>query len=252
MYVKQKIVILGSGKTQQVEHYFYEKFPTQKSSYIRTVSKRVRNPFSPRRPDNLRASKRSFVRYVLSAIATFGPPSICTLTYAEHETSPRNGFHDLRNFILRMRKSGIYCTYIAVPEYQKSGRLHLHLLMWGLPPNVASRTDSTGQIIHGTERKNRRIAKIWGKGFVDIVQTDGSERLASYLAKYFTKAYNDPRFIGIRLFHRSRDIPKPFIYNGSCIDDLVDVPDPDKIKSIYIYQNRFFGKIKKITYERNF
>jgi len=247
---KQKIVLLGSSTTQTVEHYFYEKYPSHSIQSPSKISRRIHDPFAPRRPDNLRASKRSFVRYVLCAIKTFGPPCILTLTYSQPQDSARHGFNDLRLFIMRLRKSEFRISYIAVPEFQKSGRLHFHVLVWGLPSDFPDRRSSSHGVIYGKERSSRIIAKHWGLGYIDLIATDGSDKLSSYLAKYFTKAYNDPRLIGCRLFHRSRDIPKPFIYNGAHIDSLVSIPSPDKIKSHYTYQSRFFGKITKLTYER--
>lgn len=89
-------------------------------------------------------------------------------------------------------------SWIAVPEFQKRGAVHFHVLVWGLNDEAIA-----------NERNTRALASLWGHGFIDIVKTDGNARLASYLAKYMSKAMHDIRLVGKRGYSASRNVLRP-------------------------------------------
>lgn len=74
--------------------------------------------------------------------------------------------------------------------------------MWDLPPEYAE-----------NETYTRRIQNLWRYGYVDIVQTDGSPKLSSYLAKYMRKAMHDKRLMGKKAYSASRNILRPVSFN---------------------------------------
>jgi hypothetical protein len=133
--------------------------------------------------------------------------------------------------------------YIAVPEFGKKGtkRLHLHLLVWNLPE----------EIIY-YERANRTIANMWGGGFVDLFKTDGSFKLAGYLAKYLSKALSDNRLLGQKSYVTSRNVSRPTYSNSelmlSYLSDSWELStlNPVQCKS---YDTMWLGRCNKTTYE---
>jgi hypothetical protein len=88
--------------------------------------------------------------------------------------------------------------YISVPEFQKRGAVHFHLLIWGI---------SEREILN--ERLSRNFQHIWQMGFVDCLVTDGSVKLAYYLGKYLVKAQLDRRLLGQKAFVCSRNVVRP-------------------------------------------
>jgi len=157
-----------------------------------------------RRGDNARRSRTAFKRLVSSNLGVGERPLFMSFTFSDHFTKPRETSRYFNIFVVRMRRFfGADFRYIAVPEFQKSGRVHYHALFWGLPDYIAKR-----------ERKNRTIAKLWRKGFVDVIQTDGSPKLASYMAKYMTKALSDSRLWCRKAYFASRNVLRPVVSSG--------------------------------------
>jgi len=154
-----------------------------------------------KRQDNARRTANAFIRKV---IANFGQSDfsiLVTLTYSKNEISPKKGYSDFKSFARSVvRNYGKQVRYIAVPEFQKSGRLHFHALFWGLPSLLVKR-----------ERKTREFAFYWKRGFVDLKLTDSSDRVAYYLSKYMKKGFLDFRLFGHRSYLSSRNLVKPVI-----------------------------------------
>lgn len=64
-----------------------------------------------------------------------------------------------------------------------------------------------------SERSTRYFASLWTHGFTDVIATDGSSKLATYLAKYMSKALADFRLIGKRGYSASHNILRPVFLN---------------------------------------
>jgi hypothetical protein len=64
------------------------------------------------------------------------------------------------------------------------------------------------------ERKTREIALMWGKGFIYMKETDGHEKLSTYLAKYMSKAFIDERLKNQKSYVSSRNIDRPMVVRG--------------------------------------
>jgi hypothetical protein len=157
-----------------------------------------------RRKDNARRASMAFRRLVLSNLRTDENPVLCTLTFAENRTDVSECARFFHIFTGRMRKQfGTNFRYIAVPEFQQRGAVHYHALFWGLPVGIEKR-----------ERNDRTIAQLWEQGFVDIIATDGSQKLSTYLAKYMIKAIEDIRLLSHKAYFASRNIVRPLTGAG--------------------------------------
>jgi len=154
---------------------------------------------SSRRRDNSRRAGLSFRRLVLANMAFDVPPILATFTYAENQTDLAVGYKDWNAFVRGVRYHiGKSWKYIVVPEFQKRGSLHFHALLWGIPEDRRKQ-----------ERRTRFFARCWGKGFVDLIATDGNERIAGYIAKYMVKGYNDERLFAKKAYRCSRNVVRP-------------------------------------------
>ncbi len=157
-----------------------------------------------KRQDNARRASLAFRRLVLSNLSGTELPLLLTLTYSENITDLATGYSDYRTFIQALRnKYGKAFKYICVPEFQRRGAVHFHALFWGLPSEVFSQ-----------ERQTRTIAVMWGNGFVYMKQTDGNDRLSSYLVKYMAKAFTDPKLRNKRAYTSSKNLNRPETING--------------------------------------
>jgi hypothetical protein len=189
-----------------------------------------------KRKDNARHASMVFRRIVISNLSGSELPVLLTLTYKENLTNITVGYKDYRSFIQALRnKYGKTFRYICVPEFQKRGAVHFHALFWGLPSEVALQ-----------ERATRTLARIWGKGFLYLKITDGNNKLSSYLAKYMSKAFIDPRLKNKKAYVASRNINRPIVQSGifmiwPVLDDYVGNTNPESDKT---YNTRRLGRCR--------
>lgn len=163
-------------------------------------------PSLERRHDNLRRLRRGFLRLVSTNLRGKGAPSFLTLTFVS-DVSICVALECYREFVQRLRQSTkIDVSYISVPEFQKRGTIHFHCLIWGLTGD---------QVAH--ERRTRYLQNIWARGYVDIIPTDGSDKLGGYMAKYMSKAMHDERLLGKRAYLTSRNLLRPVLYKTAAI-----------------------------------
>lgn len=163
-----------------------------------------REEYEGKRKDNASRASMAFRRLILSNLGGSDVPLLVTCTYAENQCDIRQGYKDFCSFIQALRyKFGKVFRYIAVPEFQKRGAVHFHALFWGLPKTVIE-----------TERHTRLVAGLWGHGFVYLKETDGNEKLSSYLAKYMAKSFIDYRLKNQKAYTCSRNLLRPQIVGG--------------------------------------
>jgi len=159
-----------------------------------------------RRSDNCTALRNNFRRVVFSNLCDGQTAFLITLTYKESEkvTAIEKAYIHLKRFHDKKlrRKFGKDFSYIVVPEFQERGAVHFHGIYFGLPVSVVS------------ERYSRAIAKMWRLGYVDVVLTDGSTRMAEYLSKYMVQSVTDIRLSGQKGFVCSRNIKRPIVVQG--------------------------------------
>jgi hypothetical protein len=154
------------------------------------------------------------------------------------------GYRLFTEFIIRLRRKYGQCPrYIAVPEFQKRGAVHFHVLFWGLPENI----------VH-YERMYRSIQHCWSWGFVDCINTDGSPKLASYVAKYMSKAVFDDRLSGKKAYSCSRNVLRPvFLPYASALDCSVELFGVDLSTVVACkrrdFDTKWLGRGRYIKYE---
>ena len=157
-----------------------------------------------KRQDNAKRAALVFRRLVASNLSRSQPPLLITFTYEQNITDLSVGYRDYRTFVQALRYTyGKAFKYVAVPEFQKRGAVHFHALFWGLPEEVFLQ-----------ERQTRKIAGLWGVGFVFIKRTDGDGRLSSYLSKYMAKAFTDSRLRNQKAYVASKNIKRPIEGKG--------------------------------------
>lgn len=200
--------VIQSGNL--IEVYEYERAPTPPKLFRRKKKRSQQDAFKKRgrRWDNSHRARKAFTRLVRANMGQGAPPCLLTLTMLEI-TSMRQAYAEFKAFQRKLRGWGLVERYIGVPEFQKRGAVHFHCLIWG---KLCGYVDS--------ERQTRRIQNIWALGYVDVVNTNGSSKLATYLSKYMRKAMQDPRLGGERSYSSSMSILRSVSLNTPTAVDI--------------------------------
>jgi hypothetical protein len=152
-------------------------------------------------------------------------------------------------FIRRLRaRIGRDFRYIAVPEFQERDAVHFHALIWNLPDGyvdeIAPQNTEIVTMATLKEANGRKLQNIWGYGFADSFRTDGSPKLASYLAKYMSKHVQDVRIGGEKAYYCSRNIMRPMSASGNTVADFIDdiVPVDNFLLQQRTYVSEWLGR----------
>ena len=205
---------------------------------LESVRENIENRYKKRK-DSVGRASMAFRRLVLSNLGKSENPLLLTFTYKENITDIKQGYFDFGAFIRATRyKFGQDFRYIAVPEFQKRGAVHFHALFWGL------QSSAFGEECEWP--KNRVTCESWKFGFVFLKQTDGDEKISSYLAKYLAKSFVDFRLKGQKSYISSRNIFRPIVVATGIdsihyvLDDWVGVDNmPVQVKE---YSTQWLGK----------
>jgi len=231
--------VIRSGNI--VESYEYAKTikrfgraPSKRDSDSRPIARRL---------DNARSAERSFRRIVQANLVGTENPTLITLTFVQPLAYVAS-YRALGLFLQRLRRRvGPSLRYIAVPEFQKRGAVHYHILMWGIP-----------EYVQKNERTARYLQSIWLNGFADLVVTNGHRRLARYLSKYMSKSLLDSRICGKKAYFTSRNTLRPVPLGADVeFSEMVDlgfiIAPNESLDHDYalVFQTMFLGEC---TYRR--
>lgn len=225
----------------------FEKTPSK----VRVYRSRKRDSIHrPRRSDNIRRTAKICLRRVLSAIEEYGNPLLATFTFAGDASDASYANDSLRDFQVRLRTKFPDAQSLFIPELSPRGRIHFHGLLFNLPMHLGDTRARGRRLKDGTERETRTLAKLWGEGFVDVVQTDGSPALAYYVSKYLTKGGGEIMFSAMRLLRISHGFPKEIVIRGEFAELLRDRYAGLKPVKEWSGDSIFLGKINRKTYRK--
>ncbi|MBP6866712.1 hypothetical protein KBC13_00425 [Candidatus Shapirobacteria bacterium] len=141
---------------------------------------------------------------------------ICNLKFHNFMVSLKNNFKNLN------------LKYLAVPEFQKRGAVHYHL------------------IINVPFIEKKIVKKLWKYGFIKLKDIYYIEGMGSYFTKYLTKNSNDPRLYGRRSFFTSKGLKKPKIKYGDFAEKIIERLNQKKITPYFKseYTSQFNGNVK--------
>lgn len=162
--------------------------PGQQKGVKRKNLKKEKDNYS-KRADNIRRANSNLRRIIRanSDLTTF-----MTLTFAENLKDIKIANKLFQVWIKKMKRIDPDFKYVAVPEFQKRGAVHYHVLC-----NLKEYLP------------NKSLAKIWNNGFVNIKKVKNS-KIDLYLSKYLTKDV-DNRLFGHRLYLYSQNCSKPLV-----------------------------------------
>lgn len=180
-------------------------------------------------------------------------PKFWTLTFAENITDLKTANSEFTKFNKRLsfylygvRKNVL--KYICIPEFQKRGAVHFHVLYFNLP-----------------YIEKDKFQNIWGNGWTWVESVSKKEDIidfASYVAKYINKEnskgednfdiYQEKDLLNQKRYFCSRGLNKPEIYKLDIDKELYNSLIA-MLKEFHTfngkYSNEFIGDVEINSYE---
>lgn len=125
-------------------------------------------------------------------------PKFLTLTFRENIKEFEKANYEFTKFVQRLneafygRKCKSQLKYLLVPEFQKRGAIHYHVIFFNLP-----------------YIEEKRLRLIWNQGFIKINSISEVDNVGAYICKYMGKGNDDDRLHGKKCFWGSRGLLKP-------------------------------------------
>lgn len=187
-----------SGKTVELYEYgrpYSYNWPPERRGDGGYPETRPEQETAGRRTDNL-FRVRAHVRRLIDANAgAWGQvPKFVTYTFAENVTDYPTATKVWREYARKLSRAYGPQKYLTVVEYQERGAVHFHTLHFSLP------------FVPGIKKK---LARMWGKGFVKVVAIRHVRNVARYVSKYLRKDIFDSRLARRKAFFCSRGLVKP-------------------------------------------
>lgn len=144
-----------------------------------------------------------------------------TLTFAENEQNIESANRKFRYFVDKIRRVKKDFKYLCIPEFQKRGAIHYHLLT-----NISTNDDKL--IYSQSDNPKYKHIKYWNLGFDNIEVIKGDiKKIVGYISKYMTKEI-DNRLFGHRRYFYSNNLDKP----------LENYIDTDIVRDFNFYQKK--------------
>ena len=156
-----------------------------------------------------------------------------TLTFKENIKDVAKANKRFRYFIDKIKRVKKDFKYIAIPEFQKRGATHYHLLT-----NID--INDTNLIYEQEDNKKFKHIKYWLDGFTKVDTLNGdTKKIIGYISKYMTKDIDNRLFNRHRYFYsRNLNMPSVSYINFDSTKDLdffkKNIQDKD-----LIYQNDY-------------
>lgn len=178
-------------------------------------------------------------------------PKFITLTFKDNVTDSKFANLEFTKFNKRLSyylygENKNVLKYICIPEFQKRGAIHYHVLYFNLPY---------------IEFEN--LGHVWGNGFVFVESVkDNIEDYAKYVAKYMNKEnskgeenfdiYLSKGMLNQKRYFTSRGLKRPIVYKllveHETYEMIVAYLKDFNIDN-YTYENEFIGKVEQLDYE---
>lgn len=243
----QENTTLGYTKIVQWADYT-EIFNYQKNVHKKhATTRRRKTKFEDNKPNmrsefSAKRAKKRFLRAIEANVYTKGEFEFLTLTNYK-EVSLSLGYAYLRNFFKNLKQYFGKIAYYGVPEWQKSGRLHFHCAVWGIPKKFTK-----------DERTTRFLQRQWARGYLDVRGSKHSSNVyCRYMAKYMSKSYTDTRLSGRRAYTSSYNVERVLQAGSNTMSSHLDmiIPLDKNIIKNYTYNTQFLGECEYLLIKRN-
>lgn len=165
-----------------------------------------------------------------------------TLTFKENITDISTANKIFNAWRTNIKKLKSDFKYLAVPEFQKRGAVHYHILSnLGIEDKdiILKQQKKTGKAVKFDDLYD---VKYWTKGFarVDFIKND-YKKIYSYICKYMTKDI-DNKLFGKKRYFYSQNLDKPFetylnLSNSRDFDYFMNIMKDSNIEYKSVYED---------------
>lgn len=171
--------------------------------------------------------RRNLVRRLVTA--NFSERSkFVTLTFRENITDLDRANREFKKFIQRLRRRYKGFKYLAVIEFQKRGAVHYHMIS-DLP-----------------FIENKKLADLWGNGFVRINEIKHVDNVGAYVVKYMTKESDNPLLQNRKTFFPSRGMIRPEEIGGDTGEAIAE--DIKAQKKSPVFTNQYETELQGVCH----
>lgn len=186
-----------------LELYEYETPYFYNHGTLRAVA-RIKEEDTPTamRDDNIARAQRKIKRLVNSNSFVYGyHPIFITYTFARNCTDIREANRYFKQHIDELRRKivGRSLRYLAVPEIQKRGAIHYHVIFFDLPYIVGIKSIFSAS---------------WGQGFIQVKAIEHVRNVGAYVSKYFGKQWAKSRILNTKSYFSSCGLYQPETYHN--------------------------------------
>lgn len=168
------------------------------------------------RKNSTRRARNTFRRLCLANFSNHS--KFITLTFKNDVRDVKQANKEYKKFIQRLRYHYKAFKYITVIEFQdknRDGVVHYHMLS-DLP-----------------YIPNKKLAEIWGNGFVKINDISNVDNVGAYMVKYMLKDFEDPRLMGLKSYQTSKGLERPREYKGRGAELILQTYDLGQKKEVF-------------------
>lgn len=156
-----------------------------------------------------------------------------TLTFEENILNIDKANKKLKNFIDSVRRIYKDFKYICIPEFQKRGAVHYHMLT-----NIDINNDKL--IYKQEDNQKYKHVKYWNNGFTKVDNLNNDiKKIIGYISKYMTKDIDN------RLYNRHR-----YLYSKNLQTPKVSYLNLDNPKHLEFYKKMI--KNKQLIYSNKY
>ena len=257
---KYDIKVVDCGEYIQVYYYENSKIIRHKKDNIdlELTKQKINNIFNEKNDlketsnNNLKENKiemKNIIRSKLTCqrIAKTNADkwkSFITLTFEENITNIKEANKKFNYFTNKVRRIKKDFSYIAIPEFQKRGAIHYHLLT-NLECNSNLIPKRPKKRLYNPNTKRYKELeyydlKYWNDGFSSAeLMTGDIKKIVGYISKYMTKDV-DNRLFGYRRFFYSQNLIMPK-------DNYIDI---NNVKEYEFYQKKV--QDKEVIYQNEY
>lgn len=136
------------------------------------------------------------------------------------------------NFMVKLKENFEDLKYLIVPEFQKRGAVHYHL------------------IINRPYIEKKNIQKLWKYGFIKVKDIYYLQGIGHYFTKYLTKNSDDERLYGKRSFFTSKNLRRSKTVYSDLAERYIKLLQKNQIKPYFTknYSSEFNGVVQYSKY----
>lgn len=175
---------------------------------------------------------RKNIRNTVNCNFKAGLSKFLTLTFKENVTDIEKANYEFKKFKQRLEYMlKIKLNYTVVPETQKRGAIHFHVVCYNLPYVDVN-----------------KIAEVWGNGYIKLNRIDHVDNVGAYICKYLSKEEAEA-FKGKKCYFNSRGLNKPIeITDKKKTSQLLAQLEGRDAKISKSYESDYRGKIEYMQY----